>query len=785
MEGILLQPVPGVRDLDRLVSLKTIDSTGGEDGVSYPAYKDVRDQEARADPRTFDGVAAFAIRQFNLRVDPAAEARVAEPVWGNLTSANYFDVLEVRPVLGRTFETQEDAVPRAGPVAVISHALWQRRFGGDPAVVGRRVWINNQVLSIVGVAPAGFHGTIGRLAMDVWIPFSMQPDLGGSPALLQDREVRWTEVFARLARGASLPTARDAARAAGARIGAEFAADKDVALTARTLDVGPVERMASLSAVLFGVSLLVLLIVCSNVANLLLQRGAAREHEFAVRLALGARPWRIVRQLMIESLLLALGAVALGGTVLAVAPHALDPLLPASPLPIMTGGPVDATVIAVLVGSGVATVFVFGLLPAIRSARGAVQASLAGGGGARGGSRRGGRLRGALVAAQFALSLAVLVTAGLFLRRLDELKQVDRGFREPQQVALASIEFELSGIHDMATRQVLAGRVVDRVEALPGVEAASVASFVPLGFLGYWSAPVNVPGYAPRAGESTTFLVNRVGRRYFETMGIPILRGRPIDASDVQGARAVAVVNQAFAQRFWGDGDAVDRRITIADAVVTIVGVAGNGKYEYLSPLDAASPPFVYLPVAQWAFYSVVVHARAARDPLTLMPSIVRAVAEVDPRLSIMSPATLESYSSVPFLPVLAGSAVLTALGAAALLLATIGLYAVTAYAVTQQRRDIGIRLALGATPARVASHFLGHAAGYAAMGALVGIALAMAIASGLATHLPGTVPHVRVAWAWPFVMATAALGSVAAVAALIPANRAARVNPVTALRDE
>jgi len=294
-----------------------------------------------------------------------------------------------------------------------------------------------------------------------------------------------------------------------------------------------------------------------------------------------------------------------------------------------------------------------------------------------------------------------------------------------------------------------------------------------------------VDGYTARPGESTTFLVNRVTGGYFDTMGIPIMRGRGLQAADRDGTLPVAVVNEAFVRRFWESGDPIGRSIRVQDRALTVVGVAADGKYEFLAPLDEPSPPFVYLAFAQWGGDSVVLHARATGDPLALVPSIQRAVAAVDSRLSAMSPSTLDSYSSVPYLPVRMGSRVLSALGVAALLLATVGLYAVIGYAVAQQRREIGIRMALGAAPARLMAHFLGYAARYAGAGALAGVALAAAIAQGLATKLPGSVPRVATDRLGPFALAVATLGIVALLAALIPANRAARVSPAAALRDE
>ena len=783
-ESLLFQPLPHVPGLAQLVTLRTTTSTDQE-RVSYPAYKEIRDWAAREGTETFLGLAAFSIRRFNLRTEAAAEGRLAEPLWGVLASANYFDVLRVQPVLGRGFLATEDAVPRRAPVVVISHGLWQRRFAGDRDVLGRRVWINSREMTVVGVTPPGFGGTIARLAMDVWIPVTMHPEVAGNPDLLEKRGVRWLDVFGRLAPGASLVSARDVARAEGARLAASYAENRDLGLTARPLDIGPAELMIPLFTVMLGLSVLVVLIVCSNVANLLLLRGAAREHEIAVRLALGARPARIARQLMTESFVLAVGGILVAGAVLVWARNALNALLPASPLPIVVDTPIDLPVLLVLGAVGVSTIFAFGLAPALRLARVSVRASLTGAGSTRGGSRASGRLMGVLVSAQFALSLAVLVTAALFLRRLDELQRVDRGFRAPEEVVLNTVDFELSGVHDTPTGQILVERMVDQLRALPGVRAAAAATFVPLGFLGYSGMELHVGGYTTRPGESMIFLVNRVSGGYFDTMGIPILRGRPLQAADRDGSLPVAVVNEAFVRRFWASGDPIGRSIRIGDRTLTVVGVAADGKYEFLAPLDRPSPPFVYLALAQWESDAVVLHVRAGGDPLALVPSIQRTVASIDPRLSAMSPSTLDSYSSVPYLPVRVGSRVLSVLGAAALVLATVGLYAVIGYAVAQQRREIGIRMALGAAPARLVAHYLGYAARYAGAGALAGAALAAVIAYGLATRLPGSVPRVATAHLWPFALAVATLGVVAVLAALIPSNRAARVSPSAALRDE
>ncbi len=780
--SIVSNPVPGVTDPAGLVSLRT-GTLRGEELIAHPTWLDIARDTGEARRDAFTAFGAHGIRRFAVRTSTTAELRHAEPVWGAMTSADYFEVLGVRPILGRTFLPDEGRVGGNAAVAVISHGFWLRRFHGARDIIGQRLWVSDRAVTIVGVAPPRFTGTISRLGLEMWVPLALQHDLG-NPALLEDRDIRWLDVFARLAPGITLESASAAATSLGAELSAAHTALRDVGMFARTLDVGPVERMAPIFKVMLGLSFLVVLIVCSNVANLLLLRSASREHEIAVRLALGARAARVVRQLMTESFLLALGGVVLATGFAAWSRNMLNSLAPPSPLPLVVETPFDGTVILVIAAIGVATIFAFGLAPALKATRVEVRASLTGGG-TRGGTAQGGRVRGTLVSAQFALSLAVLATAGLFIQRLNELQLVDRGFRAPEQVLLATVDFDLAGVSDDATRQALAERLVERVSALPGVQRAAAASFVPLGFLGYSLANTAVDGYAPRPGESMTFLTNAVTAGYFDTMGIPIVEGRALDASDRAESAPVVVVNEAFAKRFWGDRTAIGRRLRVDDREVTVVGVAANGKYEFLAPLEEPSPPFVYLPFGQWASFTIVLHARTTGSPLALVPLLRRTVEGVDARLTASSPATLDDYSAVPFLPIRVASTVLTVLGLAALVLATLGLYAVIGYAVTQQRAEIGIRMALGASPGRIVRHFMRYAAVYAGAGAMVGTVLAVGIARTLASRLPGSVPAHLDGQAGPFLLAVLALGVVAVLAAFVPARSAARVHPTVALREE
>lgn len=781
MEGLVFRPLRGVPEPDRLFSVK-MTTPADQTNLSYPAFRDIRD-ETRAGSRLFSGLAAFGIRRLNFRMAAEATEGSSEPIWGVLASANYFDVLHVPPLLGRGFLPGEDAVAGRAPVAVIGHALWQRRFGGDRAALGRTVWVNGQPLTIVGVAPPGFTGTIAGLTFDLWTPVTLQPVFSPGAPVLEERGIRWLGVFGRLAPGDTLAAARAEAMTIGPRLAASSAEDADRGLTARTLDVGPTDRLAPLFVLMLAINALVLLIVCTNVANLLLLRGSARQHEFAVRLALGAQPPRIVRQLLTESLVLAAAGVTLGLALGAWGQRSMSAVIPDSPLPIAMDTGLDGRVVAAVAVLGILTLVLFGLAPALRAVRDAGRVTLTGG--ARGSTSTGARLRGALVGAQFALSLAVLVTAGIFLNRLGELQRVERGFQDPSHILLGTVDFDIAGIRGDSVRRQLIARIVERLQRLPGVRAVASGSFVPLGFLGYSSMDARIDGYVPRPGEAMTFLTNRVTDRYFETMGIPIVQGRPIDASHREGAQDVAVVNQAFARRFWGSADPVGRTIHVNARAVVVIGIAADGKYEFTVPLDAPSPPFIYLPYAQWGGYAQVLHVHAVSDPLALLPAVRREVAAEDPALAVLSPTTLETYSSVPLFPIRVGATVLSLLGGAALVLAALGLYAVIAYAVRQRERETGIRMALGATPLRLVAGFLGEAGRYAGGGALAGTLLAGAVVAALARMLPYLVPRVTASHAGSLAIAFGALSAVALLAALIPAARATRLNPSTALRAE
>ena len=780
MEGLVFKSVRGIPEIERLVTLQST-TAKVKGGLSYPAFRDVREAEARPGAGLFQGVAASSIRRFNLRT-AEDEERHAEPIWGLLASANYFTVLQVRPAIGRAFLPSDDSIPGREPVAVISDALWRRRFAADPSVIGKRVWVNEHELTVVGVAPREFKGTIAGLAFDVWVPATMHPALTGSTTILEDRNIRWLSVFGRLAPGKTMEGAQAEAKVLGMRLAETSELDRERGLSARTFDVGPTELLKPLFTIMLAITVLVLLIVCTNVANLLMLRGSAREHELAVRLALGAKRSRIIRQLMTESLLLAIAGVVFGLCMAQWTQASFGAFFPDTPLPLNVDTSLNVRIVVALTVMGLSTVFLFGLAPALKTARGASRISLTGGG--RGTTASRGVVRGLLVGAQFALSLTVLVCAGLFLKRLDELVEINRGFRDPQHVLLATVDFELAGVQDTEERRQLTDRVLDQLRTLPGVKSAAAATFVPLGFLGFSRRDVRIEGYVPRPGESMNFLINRVSPSYFETMGIPIVGGRAIEPVDREDGLPVAVVNEAFAKQYWGSTEA-GHRVEIDGKLLTVVGVATDGKYEFTAPLDEPSPPLIYLPLGQSQSSYVVLHVRSAGDPMALLPSVRREINTLDGRLPVLSPTNLDSYSSVPLFPVRIGARVLTLLGGAALVLAALGLYAVIGYAVVQRQREIGVRMALGATSSRLVKGFLAEAAKFAGVGAIAGFLMAMMMTRMLSSAIPYLIPKASGGVSGPFLVSFFALTAVAFVSALIPARRVTQVDPTTALRAE
>ncbi len=770
-EHLVHRPLPAVAAVERVVSVATR-AQGSTQSVSYPDYLDWRDHA-----QSIPALAAFGFGQFALRANGDG-SRGAEPVWGLLVTDNYFDVLGVSPVLGRAFAPGESRVAKEAPLVVISHRLWTQRFGGEPAAIGRHIRLNGVDVAIVGVAPANFGGTFVGLAFDVWVPITMQPMLTGEARMLETRDTRWLQTIGRLRDGVTLAESREELRAISSRLAATYPENAGREAYVQPLNIGPAQRLASLFSVLLGLTGLVTLIVCSNVANLLMLRGAARRYEIGVCLALWCGRGRIIGQLLCESMLLAAAGAILGVIVAQSGQQILPALMPPSPLPLALQGSLNGRILAFGVGLAAAMVPFFGLLPAIHAFKGAVMPSLRL---ARGGAGRGSaRLRTALVVAQLALSLTALICAGLFLRSLTFLGTIDRGFKRPEAVLLVSTDFDQAGYRSPEQRVVTTDRLLSGIRALPGVESATAATFVPLGFSGYRSANMKVPGYVPAENESMSILTNRIAGGYFETMGIHVQPGRAIDERDTADGAPVVVVNQAFVQRFLAGREPIGLTIDAGSGPATVIGVAANGKYRF-DRLEESSPPHVYLPYTQQSEASVTVHVRSSGRPGDLMPALRQVFASINPDLPLTSVTTLDEYTSLPMFPVRLGTTILSSLGLVALLLAATGLYGVMAYRVAQRWRELALRMALGASRSELFALVFRDGARQTVFGIVTGLVLSVGVLRLVAMRLPQLgMPDASVV-----AKATGILVAIAVAAALLPAVRAAKVDPATVLRGE
>lgn len=781
IEGLILRPLPTVADADRLVTIradergldKRIEAEGSRgEVISVPEF---RDWSARA--RSVSGLAGASNLIFGVQTAPDSPGSRAEQVFGIFATANYFDVVGIRSVLGRTFVRDDDIVGVA-PVVVISHRFWQRRFAEAQDVIGRTIVVDGYPARIVGVAPKGFGGTLAGVSFDLWLPATSRPLFLGSDEALESRSFRWLDVIGRLRPGTTRAQAAAEFRAIAQRLGREHPENKEYTITVDPLDTGLVGQLRPLFSILIALTLLVVAIVCSNVANLLLVRSASRRQEIAVRIALGASRSRVVAQLMIENLLLAIAGAA-GGVALAYYGRGiLQSVLPPTTVPVALDGAIDGRVLGYVGGLATTVLLLFGLTPALRASKLDLSETLKNGG--RAGTRSSGRMRGALVVAQFALSLTALVCGTVFLRRGADVRSFDRGYRDPEHVLLVQTSMEFAGVHDVQAWERSIETIAERLRRLPGVRAASIATSVPLGFIGPERARVRVNGYAPKQGESMQVVVNGVAASYFESMGIDILSGRPIDDHDVAERDGVAVVNEAFVRQYLVGGSPLGRRLQLYGRPLTVVGVARDGKYEFWH-FDDPSPPLVYFALRQQPRGWVTFHVRTQVEPPLVYGSVRDAIRSLEPRMALVAPTTLAEYAGVPMFPSKLGVAVLGILGSAALVLAAMGLYSVIAYTVTLRTREIGIRLALGATTRHVRMIFLRESLVLLGWGVVVGTVISLGVTAVLHAKVGFLRPPSISALAGP----AAVLAGVAVLAAFFPTRASGRVDVTLTLRGD
>jgi len=768
IETMVLRPLPGVPDTDRLVVLNGSSRTRSNLSISYPDFADLRSQL----PAGVSGLLAHRLQPMTLR--SGAEP---ERVWGSLVSGNYFDVLGVRAALGRTFQAEEDRTPDTHPVVVLSYRCWQRRFQAAPDIVGRTVLLDEHPFTVVGVAAERFAGTDTAMAADLWVPMMMQHAVRPGDQL-NARGDSWLKVMARLAPGASITQAQPGFRLAAARLAAAYPAyDAGRGIVVYPLWRAPQEAsgmMAPVLIVLMAVVAVVLLIACANVASLLLVRAAGRRREVAMRLALGASRGRLIRQLLTESVLLALLGGALGVVLANWTARLLTAFVPPTRLPLSIDAGVSPRVFLFALGLTLVTGLVFGLAPAWQSSRPDLVPALKDGGEGTGRTRRA-LLRRTLVAGQVALALLLLVTAALFLRTLDRARAIDPGFSLRSGV-LASIDLQPVG-YDAARGEQFYRTLLRRLREVPGVRAATLAQNVPLSFGGN-DTSLEIEGYVPARDEEITIYYTRVGPDYFETMGIPILRGRAIDETDGRDSARAIVINETMARRYWKGRDAVGRRVRWNGDWLTVAGIAADGKY---GQVNEAPRSFMYVALLQDYRPSAILHVATAGDPLAVVPAITRQVHDIDPRLPLFDVLTVaEQLQLSVFLPRL-GGILLGVFGLLALVLATTGLYGVLAHLAAQRTREIGIRMTLGAARGDVVRMVLRQGLALTLIGLVVGLVAAAAAARLLASQLIGVGPLDPVSFAGTSLLLLAA----ATLACYLPARRAAGGDPLRALRCE
>ncbi|MEK6301918.1 MAG: ABC transporter permease [Acidobacteriota bacterium] len=764
----LLRPLP-IANPEQLVALNNSEENRRFPTFSYPNYKDFRDRN-----EVFSGLIAYQLAPISLSHDG-----INERLWGYEVTGNYFDVLGVNAVMGRLISPDDDAAAGASPVAVVSYKSWKQRFGGEPGIVGRDVIVNGRSYTIIGVAPQGFYGTEIISAPDLWFPVSMQEQLETGNKWLDKRGVENLFVQGRLKPGVGTAQAQAALNDIALQLEREYPVeneDKRVALSAAGLFGnsfrGPVLGFAGLLMVVVG---LVLLLACTNLANLLLARAADRRREIAVRLALGASRARLVRQLLTESLLLACGGGALG-LLLAfrLVQMAVSFKMPID-VPVTIDLYMDYRVFIFTCLISLATGVLFGLLPAWQATQTDLVPALKDE--FSFGARRS-WLKNSLIVFQVALSLVLLIGGGLMMRALQQAQTINLGFT-PQGAGEVSFDLRLQG-YDEARGRTFQKQLLERVRALPGVQSAGIADLAPVD-LHFSRDRVFIEGQPlERLEKAPVVMINRTSPGYFQAMDTRLVAGRDFTEQDDDKAPRVAIINETFARRFWPGEDPIGKRFSQGGPESPkreVIGVVQDGKY---AGLNEDPKPFVSRPIWQSYSGSTTVIVRGAGDQQRLIALLRSEVQQLDPSLPLAS-RTLIERMNLPMLPARLAATVLGGFGLVALALAAIGIYGVMSYTVAKRTHEIGIRMALGAQRADVLKLVIGQGLTLTLIGMAIGSLAAVALTQAMKALLFGVSATDPVTYVGVAVL----LGAVALLACYLPARRASRVDPMVALRCE
>jgi predicted permease len=767
--AIILRPIPGVAKASDLVVVERAQRTGTI-SASYRYY-----EHLAANAKTAN-VAAWSALPLTVSLGNGGLAPL-----GDIVSGNYFDVLGVRPALGRFFSGDEVRVPDTYPVVVISYGFWQRQFAGDSGVIGRDMLVNGRKFTIVGVTPRGFSGVYPVLQTDVWAPLMMLAELRAR-GRLDNAGSAWLDLIARKSPNAT----REQVRTEMSALSKQFATSSsgepndwkvfDAAHVSAATGLPPDAStpVAGFFALLLAISGLVLLIASVNVASMLLARAVVRRREIAVRLALGAARSRLIRQLVTESVtLFVLGGAA--GTAVAIwGTRLLERIDLPVELPLALDVSPDIRALAFTLVVAMLTGIAFGLAPALQASRLDFSSALRGDTSGSGRSRS--RLRSALIIGQVALSLVLLTASGLFVRALDRGRRVDPGF-DASNVAVAGLNVGTAG-YDEPRGRAFYDALVARVGALPTVSHAGYARLLPLSMTNS-GTDISIDGYAPpgkRSGDEFNVLLDEIDQGYFDVTRLRLVAGRGIRASDNETAPSVAVVNQSFIKRYFPTGEPLERSFHLDGKVVTIVGVVRDSKFK---KLDEVAEPFMFLPFAQHWRASVNLLVRTSGDPAALGASIREAVRAIDPNLPVPNVTTLRQSTSVVLLPQRVAVAVTGVLGVLGLLLAAVGIYGVLSFSAAQRSSEIGIRIALGAVRRDVLRLVVGEGMRLVGIGMGIGLALALLATQALKPFLFGVSPFDPIT----LIVIAATLGGVALLASYLPARRAASADPAVSLR--
>jgi predicted permease len=771
VNAILLRPLP-VESPGELVEIYS--QEGDEEPVpnAYPDYLDIRGRDD-----LFVGVTGYTMDLLSMDVGDRSEV-----VMGEAVSGNYFELLGVPAARGRTFIPGEDDAPGAAPVVVISDGLWRRRFAADPNIVGRTLRLKGRPFEVIGVASPKFKGLYVGFASQMWIPVTTRAHFGGDD--LEDRGSRWLMVKGRLRQGVTPEQAQAGMNVLGRQLATTYPESNDnrrfTIIPTNDVRLHPVvdRALMPVAALLMAVVGLLLLIVCTNLANLLLARALARRKEVAIRLAIGAGRGRLIRQLLTESLVLAILGGVFGLLIAIWTANLLVSFQPPIMFQLTLDLGIDGRVLAfTFLVSVLAGVF-FGLAPALQATKPELIPALKDELDNVGGRRRRFGLRDSLVVAQVAISLVLLIGAGLFVRSLISAQDIDPGF-ERERVAIIMLSPSIAAYEDSRARDLLSS-VVERARTLPGVEGAALASRMPLG-VSVNTNELFVEGVATPEGEAPSIDAVTVSSGYFDVMGIPLLQGRDFQEQDDESAPRVAIVSDAAARRFWPGENPIGKRLRLGSPegeLREIVGVARDTK---VRTLGEKPRPYLYLPHLQRHRGFMALVTRTSGDPKPMLSTLRREILLVDEGMPIMESKTMTEHLGIMLFAPRIGGILLGVFGGLGVLLATIGLYGVVSYAAAQRTREVGIRVALGARPGDVMQLVVGRGMMLVGVGVVIGLVLAFAAALPLGSLLYG----VSVSDPVTFVGITLLLAGVAFVATMVPALRAARLDPMVALRRE